>query len=280
MANKKYEKLKVRAFGQDLIESNDLDPIYVALVSSQLEPDTLKRWLVAYWCFYHAGVASYLSEFTGKDFWGKFLIAAENVIPSPINKRWERGHERRHFRAANAIKAHAYLSGRYERPEQMVDYIVGHDTPLTFLAVTKRAKEHHGFGDWIAFKVADMIDRVLGIPVDFDNTAVFMFEQPVKSALLLIEMGEIPLPPNVESKADKLNYVADYLIEYFSDLLAPPFLDRPVNIQEIETVLCKWKSHYTGSYPLRNDIDEINRGIIEWAEVSPIAKTFMENMPK
>lgn len=71
--------------------------------------------------------------------------------------------------------------------------------------------------------------------------------------------------------------VVAYLEETFSDLLAPPLFDRPIGLQEVETVLCCWKSHMNGHYPLNNDIDEIQEGLRGWGTA---ASAFSKMMPE
>lgn len=291
MANKRnYLRLSIEDFGRELLRTNDLDPIYVALVEAfragDYSREQLHRWMVAYWCFYHAGVASFLSEKPGEEFWHWFEIAARNEQEAPTGRRWPRGHERRHFRAKVALDTLEALRTRYgPNPEDLVSYCaeqpqkVGH---LPFKVVSKRAQEHRGFGPWIGFKVADMIDRVLGLPVDFDQAAVFMFKDPEKAAMMLWEERAAPkYPANYRPKRDAiLGQVTDYLIKEFENHNAPPFRDRPVNIQEVETVLCKWKSHMNGHYPLMNDIRDINGGLALWEERCDAARAFLHHMPK
>lgn len=299
MSKRDYERLDIETFGKHLLESGDLDPIYIALRKAFLNPagslPHLKRWLIAYWCLYHAGAASYISDFEGREFWLKLKEAASNAAPAPTGERWPRGHERRHFRGEAAVKAVRTMMGRYlEKPEQLVDVIAYQSiTPLPFAEVAQRAQDLPLFGPWISFKVGDMLDRVLGIPVDFTNGAVFMFDDPTKAALRLWrlkagiserldEKGRVakvqPEPKVGREKA--IQDVVDYLIAHFSNFQAPPLGDRPVGLQEVETILCKWKSHMNGHYPLYNDIDEINDGVKAWMPCSPTAQHFYNAMPR
>lgn len=299
MAARDYPRLSIEAFGRQLITSGDLDPIYVALVNASIAGDMprpqLMRWLIAYWCFYHAGVACYLSEFVGNVFWQMMEVAAYNEQPTPTGERWPRGHERRHFRAKIAIESIRSLAERYSgNPERMVEGIIYSSTqpgavfegalgvgPLTFPLVSARVQDHKAFGPWIGFKVADMVDRVLGRRVEFDNAAVFMFKDPEKAAMMLWEQRQGHLyPAGAKPKREAiLNGVTDYLITTFADLTAPPLGDRPINIQEVETVLCKWKSHMNGHYPLFNDIDEIQTGLNGWRDKCDTARAFSRHMP-
>ena len=119
--SRSYEKLSIGDFGTHLLESNDLDPIYVALVGAKLGPGQLRRWLLAYWCFYHAGVACYMSELEAGDFWVEMLKAARNTEKSPAGGRWPRAKERRHFRGEASVRSVEMLMSRYgQKPENMV----------------------------------------------------------------------------------------------------------------------------------------------------------------
>jgi len=281
MASRDYPKLSIEEFGTHLLDSNDLDPIYVALVESGMGVPQMGRWLLAYWCFYHAGVASFMSEREGGDFFSAMEIAARNEEPSPTGDRWPRAKERRHFRGAAAIKAVHSLRRRYEdEPEGMALYCLGKEGERTCLEVIKRTKEHHLFGDWIAFKVADMIDRCLGVPISFDQATAFMFRDPRESALMYWRQ-QTKMPPEALPRDPEavITQVVDYLIDYFGETLAPPYMDRPVGLQEVETILCKWKSHLHGHYPLFNDQKEILEGLKPWVEHSTTAQSFVEAMP-
>lgn len=282
---RKYPRLDIETFGRHLITTGDLDPIYIALVAAHKAGDfdwaQMQRWMLAYTMFYHAGVASFLSERTGLHFWDAAMTAAYNTDPTPFGERWPRGHERRHFRAKVATDAVQALGDRYGRhPESFWDY-VSSGGARSFFHVSGRVQEHRGYGPWMGFKAADLVDRVLGIPVAFDEAAVFMFKDPEKAAMMLWELREgSQYPPGAQPKREViLRGVTGYLMNTFADLPAPPYNDRPINIQEVETVLCKWKSHINGHYPLYNDIDEIRTGLAPWLPHTEAAAIFLNHMP-
>lgn len=287
-----YERLPIEVFGRELITSGDLDPVYIALhnMRDQMSPEQRNRWLLAYWCFYHTGVASFMSEKEGHDYWRWMDTAAENADGSgpraldiAATDRWPRGGERRHFRGMQASKAVSELRSRYgDKPENMVNWLVAGEHLngiIPFFDINHLAQEHRGFGDWISFKIGDMIDRLAINPVGFDEATVFMYKDPLKSALMLWRQKQ-GLPENAVPKDQKLavSSVVEYLTEEFKDLKAPPLGDRPVGLQEVETVLCKWKSHLNGHYPLMNDTHEILEGLKPWSEVKT-ARLFAEAMP-
>jgi hypothetical protein len=283
MATRSYERLGIVPFGRHLITSGDLDPVYIALVKMELDQRQLYRWLIAYWCLYHCGAACYLSEREGPEFWKGLMAAAKNDAPAPTSGRWPRGHERRHFRGEAAVKATKVLWGRFlNRPEEMVERLLeGMEEPMPYEMLAPQVKEYPLFGPWISFKVCDMVDRVLGRPVDFTQAAVFMFDDPVKAALMLWRKhhgyDECVSPKH---QGTVIAGVVQWLESQFKELTAPPLHDRPIGLQEVETVLCKWKSHMNGHYPLNNDIDEISGGLEEWRSTCDTVKQFEHHMPR
>lgn len=274
-----YPRLGVEAFGRHLLRSNDLDPIYVALYKAhehhEWSTERLKRWMVAYWCFYHAGFASYACKFSGVRFWNALMRAAVNQDRSLVGGRWPRGTERRHARGAQGVAMIDYLRNAYRFPEKMVDSILAGSRD--FASIRKRVKTHHLFGDWIAFKVGDMLERILGERVDFSEADVFMFKDPVKGAQMVWESWPNSHPKEFSNPKEMITTVVYVLEKNFSSFLAPPSYDRPIGLQEVETILCKWKSHMNGHYPLNNDIREIREGLKGWGKE---AELFLKYMPE
>src|SRR5262245_42889310 len=107
VVKQEVQKLSCYEFGRQLILTKDLDPVYVLLHHSKLGttfPAMLHRWLMAYWCFYHVGTASWIT-YEGMGYWERMEQAASS-------KNYPRSPERRHFRGQNAIKSVAYLKYR------------------------------------------------------------------------------------------------------------------------------------------------------------------------
>lgn len=275
MPKRDYKRLDIYGFGQHLLTTGDIDPVYILLKNSNLQQEQIKRWLVAYWCLYHCGVASWLSEFEGPEFWHHLRTAAINETPTPLGGRWPRGSERRHWRGKQALASLEAMAKTFpDRPERMVEYIAG--TGGDFVDLAKRVQEQRGFGPWIAFKAGDMVERVLGIPVNFDQASVFMFKDPVKAAIMLWRK-QMGLPEEAKPKDQQrvIDSVVTHLTGHFADYQAPPG-GRKIGLQEVETILCKWKSHMNGHYPLLNDTHEILEGLEEWSSCSDTAGQLLE----
>lgn len=287
-----YPILSIYEFGEQLLLTKDIDPVYVALEHSGWDKVTKARWCLAYWCLYNAGVASYIAEANSVDgFWSRLWQAAENLAPSPAGGRWPRGKERRHWRGKQALASLHDLQKRYSREPEMFVATVGaypaglinigtmgmiSDDPISFQQIASRVKEHTGFGPWMAFKIADMLEQVFHVPVSFDKAAVFMFKDPQEAALRFWRrtqrLPETAKPRELESC---LNHVVNHLIEHFCTFEAPNG-KRRVGLQEIETILCKWKSHENGHYPVLNDLHEFKDGLLPWAYHSKLARDLLE----
>lgn len=275
------EQLSLEAFGHRLLETEDLDPIYVVLHRANLERDQLRRWLLAYWCCYHAGLASYLSERPTKEiFWLCMNIFASNEAPSPIGGRWPRGRERRHFRGDKAIEAVIWLRYTYEKPETAVTMLEEKAHVFgKYQYVAETVLRWPQFGPWIAFKVADMLERVMGVPIDFSDSDVFFFDSPREAAeMWAIETNHLSHGV-VGVSSEAIKDACTHLKESLSSHLAPPRYDRPLNLQEFETILCKWKSHMSGSYPIGIDTRELRHALNEWKNVSGTAHRLMQVLP-
>lgn len=246
-------------FGADLLDTSDLDPLYVILIQANWDEKFLLRWLLGYWVFYSAGVASKLAEYTGVDFY--------NAMRAGDMMRWPRGHERRHMRGQNFQNCVTELQN-FGEPEQVASYMT---TGNDFKTIGTKVKRFAGFGPWIGWKIADMTDRVLGYDVDFSNAEIAVYRDPVKGAAL-IGFGDQEYAISV----DEVHGVFSDMETTFSLYKAPPFYDRYVNIQEMETIACKYKSHCNGHYPVGLDTCEIYEGLHGWGDSAQELSTYLK----
>lgn len=247
-------------FGEALIRTEDLDPVYVGLVRAGLPRDQLHRWLLAYWMVYHMGVASWLSDCRDFWFWANEVAKNEFVAPGLPADRWPRGTERRHFRGQKAVQAVQVLSSAHLAPEHLVaDLYRGASTAKE---VMDRIQEWPMFGPWIAFKAADMIERCLGVPVQFPADLGLVYKEPREALDILTR-------ENYGGDQD-LTTEEHYgvLLDHFRQFPAPPAGDRFCGPAETETVLCKWKSYRGGHYWIGRDIHECRGHLAGWGETA------------
>jgi len=241
-------ELSAYQFGRRLVETGDLDPVYILLYHAGFPRPTLRRWLLAYWCFYHVGTASKLCQET--DFWAAVRAAA-------ADKTHPRGAERRHFRGGQAVASAAWLSECGEG--KLLSPIEGRRWAASDLMAAVRGWV--GFGHWISFKVADMVERLGLAQVTFSGADLLLFEAPAKGAEMLHrEEGQPPL-----GNQGVCDWAVGRVLQELVDLTAPPGHERPLNLQEAETVLCKWKSYRNGRNHVGEDTEACRRGLLRFA---------------
>jgi hypothetical protein len=235
---------EVLEFGQALVETGDLDPVYIYLTAKKLKDPALRRWLLAYSMFYHVGVSDYLSQYEDDEFW-KAVGKDFQTFP--------RGEERRHFRGQVAINAVTYMSEFV--PETVVDYWY---KDLKFKEVIAAIQTLPLYGPWISFKLADMGERCLGLNIDFSECELNFYKEPRMGAALVLTGN-----PNYPIQGKEVLSVVDYITTNLNDkdLRAPPGGDRRLNIQEAETILCKYKSFKKGHYYVGKDIEAVKKAI-------------------
>jgi len=246
-------------FGKILLDTYDLDPLYVVLAQTSWKESTMFKFLLGYWTFYSAGVACSLANTPSKNYY-KYMRELDRV-------RAPRGHERRHMRGAifqNTVKGYEDFGA----PEKVVERMIMGDT---FQCVSNSVQHFKGYGPWISWKIADMKERVLQIPVDFGDAEIGVYRDPVKGAAL-IHFGDQKHPITTE----EVHHVFEYMAPKFRQYKAPPYQDRPLNMQELETICCKYKSYINGHYPPGLDTKDIMEGLEGWGDLAEELSTYLE----
>lgn len=270
----------IAEFGDILLKTGDLDPVYTAIEGAAIGNVLRHRLCLGYWCFYHLGLAAKLAEQkTDKAYWALFEKA---VVNEGVPKPYPRGAERRHFRGAQAWAAYQYLRGQYKSPLEATEGLLGlagkpmgqGPGVMTYASVSGAVQTHTGFGPWIAFKIADMAERVLGYPVDFSDCHLGIYKDPRQGAALAWHTkgtGSGPGKPWEEPISDEaLQDCVNFYVKFWRGkrAKAPPTGDRLVNVQEIETIFCKWKSHVKGHYPIAKDTRELHHALVGWGDLA------------
>lgn len=251
---KSGERLHIYDFGQRMIDTQDLDPVYSLLWHTHMDRDLFKHWLLAYLSFYHAGTASWVCNSKGQaDYWGRMHTAAGS-------KDYPRSSERRHFRGKFATEVVARLS-KVGVPG-LLQFL---DTQKTLQArdVISQVKTWYGFGDWVAFKMADIVERVGHTSVQFDK-ATAMYESPRKGADLVWDLYH---EPQESTAAQRLDWSIGYLQKKFDQQLAPPRYDRKIGFPEYETLFCKFAAYHSGHYEIGEDVASVRKSLLKFAKV-------------
>lgn len=258
-------RISIYEFGRQLIKTEDLDPTYTVLWGAQLEPALLRSYLLAYFSFYHMGTAAWIAD-GGKDYWQRMEMAAGS-------KEYPRGSERRHYRGTAAKKSVAWLKQRG------VDFLFARfrkDRPLTVGQVIAIVREWQNFGPWIAFKVADILERLDLCPVNPVDAHRYLFESPYKGA---VELWKREYPEDHSPDSGVIQWAIGRLLKELGKEKAPPRFERRINVMECETVLCKMHSYTNGKYHVEKDIEEVHHALLKFPK-SETAKRLLKGGQK
>jgi hypothetical protein len=247
---------RARVFGAALIDRGDLDPLYAVAWEAGLDRGALARFLLGYSMFYHAGISAHLAETPSGRFYAEVEAGLEGTT-------WPRGTERRHYRGEAARNSLADL--RRAGPPEKVWATMVPPEGATFGEVARRVRRFTGFGPWIAFKIADMADRSGWAPVDFRDCQLDLYRDPRKGAALVM-WGDASRWQ--EAGQGVIREVAAAILAGLPGYRAPPMYDRPLNIQEAETIMCKFKGHVAGRYPVGKDVYEMMHALDGWGNLA------------
>lgn len=214
-----------KAFARKLFELEDSDPIYMSLGRADIPVYQKKRFMAAWVTFYNPGVAAKASELSSDKYWPYIY----KIFPTA-----KRGSERRHFRGAQGHDALDSWQKMFPLPSKMVDYMEGKN----YFEVKKNAETVLRIGPYFVFKFADVQERVFRKPCYFPpEAAAHSPDVPQQGAKLIF-------PDKTVLQA--YNTIADYMND--EGMKSPPWYDRPMNMQEAETVCCVMKQYLHGKW--------------------------------
>lgn len=247
------KKLTFTEFGERLLALGDLDPVYPVLLPYATDDrDKARRAILAYALFYDLGAALYLASVA--DFWAAVRMAAINGgnYLTPFGTRWPRGAERRHFRGEKCVRAVEELAAAFPVPERLIAELIEPGGELK--EVINRLRILPQFGPWIAFKLADIGERVLAAPIRFPTGLdMSLYASPLFTVRLLATLDGFS-PEEVWDRA----------LAHFRQFSAPPRNERPAGGQEVETIFCKYGSYLKRHYYPGKDVKEIAHSLKRW----------------
>ena len=224
-------------FSQILIESGDLDPDYIFMFrvfeKLKMEPKTKERWVVLKSAIY--------------DSTSELEVLLENAELETIKY----GNERR--------KQKRSAKKNIESLQEFVDSIGGFSgLPKKAEAAGQALQTVFGIGPWASWKVLDLCETVLGVPIDFSSIDFRKaYEFPLRGLLMI---NELPEKAEILNNNDVYKICMDRakkLLVRTSELKSRPQLKRKINLQEIETCLCKYHSYIHGHYKPSQDLNHI-----------------------
>lgn len=131
------------------------------------------------------------------------------------------------------------------------------DMPKEYTEARRYLKEFPGMGDWASWKFCDLLERVADVEIDFSKVDFReAYDFPLRG--LCRVNGQTDDFVATLKKNDDLYHHYIYNAQHIlgtdvMELEPPPKKGRTVNIQEIETCLCKYHSYLSGHYTIGKD---------------------------
>lgn len=198
---------------------DDVEPMYTAIIRAKLPLRTRQQLCFAEGLADHLGLAAIMGE--AKDFW---------KAANEFNNQGQRGGARRHFRNPVAKAALKVMEKRF--PDLSVFF---RNMPGDFFEARRYITALPQFGDFSAYKIADMAERTCEVKVDFSRVGLKdMAKFPNRGAALAASY--LGLTDDAAGSAA----VYQKLLATKWPMLAPPHRDRPLNAQELETMFCNY----------------------------------------
>lgn len=233
-------------FGDAKLRLKDIDPLYYALEKSDWSHEKKCAFTLAFVSFDLAGLACQI--ISKKDFWKAMHDAMDQT---------KRGAPRRYFRGDGGHAALHYIDAIYSTPTRALEMLAG-----TF---NEAEHEMYGwplYGPTAYFKLADMAERVCGVPVDFSVVTpkqLMSNSMVTKGVHKAMDASGFNTPEELFEAMRKYKWATK----------AGPDFKRKLNMQEFETILCYY-SHDDGKnkHLPGMDIENIRAELTGWGKTA------------
>lgn len=252
-----------------MIETNDLDPVYNglagAIANNSISTVDFSNFLVSFSLLYSMEESCKIvhQSIRPDQFWDYLIENYPNM---------KRGKARRYFRGEQGMTCLLYLKDNYRNPSEFISAMYDPD----YANVVKNFSSVPAFGNYHTWKWLDFFERVINMEcnITLDYACKVLPSEPVKGAKLVSEEvwpgEEFDLKRTLSYMISECNKIG---------LMAPPYKDRPINVQEIETCLCGIVHMYKG---LQNDYigKDLKEKYHEVYNVGESAKWLICHMPE
>lgn len=223
--------------------SHDLDPVYPVyrrIADDQAMGRADRVWLVlAHVAYYHAG--SGLSAFSGAN---GLRDAGTSRLDLPC------ATERRGHRSPAALSAH--LNDLARRADEILGWCDATegagDREEAWTQLTARLETIHGNGRWAAYKTAEMLQHIAGLPVEAPDMGHAFSSGPRKGLALLYD--DLPTGNGI-AVVRHLDRLSAEVVSHLR------WIGLPASPATAETSLCDFHSLATGRYYVGHDIDQM-----------------------
>jgi hypothetical protein len=219
-------------FSNEIIRTNDIDPDYVFLINYKKEFgidktfELFKKKLLIY------------------NLHSELLYTDKLITRNEIKFGNERNKSKNYFQTweSNLNKVDFKILYKFHG----VDYLI----------FRENFKKLKGMGDWACWKAADILEKVFGIVMKYDDmTFLNAYEFPLKGLLMINGSEE-----KISLYKDKRLFI-DHLkhAKQLASQVKPNNYFNANNILELETLLCKYHSYAHKHYKPNDDVTKVRK---------------------
>lgn len=249
-------------FGRHLIRSMDIDPVYPVLVKLHDQMDTEESYWhsLLYVGWYHLPVAhsAWLRWPRPRDkrmYTNRKWMEQASKWPTGIERRSNRGGKVfQHLEAFCKATDHVSLEQWFRTG--MVKAPTLAKRHQNWRVLNERLQAIWGNGRWAAYKHCEILRRVHGLPVEAPDMGHRHSSGPRE--------GLETLYGPLEGQGEAVIAVLDARGRDLQKRLKEAGLRA--DIEELETILCNWKSLLKGKYYVGHDIDEMQEQLVQAEE--------------
>jgi hypothetical protein len=241
------DKLSFSNFAKVLVNSGDLDPDYIFInrVAQHLKNG---KDFKAFWMIVKSVIYNSESEL-------RFIFKLENFSTLKY------GNERVKSKHSSVVFFNEFIN-EVKRVEKGY-YGYFKSLPKDANLALNQLQKIKGIGKWAAWKLLDLANCCLDLDFDFSNIDFRVaYDFPLKGVLMLNNFNE----KNLSILNDDFIYNSSLnkaisLLQDSRFLKAPPSYTRMLNIQEFETLFCKYHSYIHNKYEPLEDLNKLKNNI-------------------
>ena len=230
-------------FHQLSLETWDVDPVYPVLAEVsrllRLTPEDRYKLIFRHVAFYHIGSAL------------AFFAKGDDRLPCGTERRGNRDPKQR-TRHLAGLRDIEDSPGGWTR--WVSEALINEDRRGSWGKLVEKLTTIPGNGRWAAYKTAEMLWKVCGVPLEATDMSHEYSSGPRKGLELLY-----PDCPRGNSKQDvqRLDELSTGLCESLSGQ------GCSASVESVETTLCDFHSLYMGRYYVGHDIDQMLRQLLD-----------------
>lgn len=244
-------------FAREHIASGDIDPVYPVLkhLIRNDPPEAAHGRVFAYLSYYSLASSESALAAGLHDWWkfseGREVARSYHRYPTGVERRALRGgyNMARHLESlADTVELYGCSWRRWLRRG-----VIENQPLLSWERMRVVATEPWGNGRWASYKTCEVLWKVLDYPLqatDMGNE----FSSGPREGLAMV-LGSAP-QGNTRDAVRKVDHVAEHLRARLEEELG-----HALGIEELETILCDWKSVRKGKYYVGHDIDMMLEGL-------------------